>query len=55
MTDAGGNGVAGTSVTFAVTSGGGSVIAPATVTTDANGVATASGWAAGLDARAPTR
>ncbi len=47
VTDAGGNGVVGKSVTFAVASGGGSVIAPATVLTDSNGVATVGGWQLG--------
>ena len=45
--DAGGNGVPGQSVTFAVASGGGSVVAPATVLTDSNGVATVGGWQLG--------
>jgi uncharacterized protein YjdB len=47
VTDAGDNPIVGASVTFAVTSGGGSVIAPATVTTDASGVAIVGGWQLG--------
>ena len=54
VTDAYGNPVAGVSVTFAVTAGGGALTGPATVTTDASGIATVGGWtlgpAAGPDA-----
>ncbi len=54
VTDAGGNPVSGASVTFAVTSGGGSLTAPTTVNTDANGVAIVGGWTLGATAGANT-
>jgi len=44
--DAGGNGVAGVTVTFAVQAGGGSVTG-ASVATDANGIATVGSWTLG--------
>lgn len=44
--DAGGNGIAGVSVTFAVQAGGGSVTG-ATSATDANGIATVGSWTLG--------
>jgi len=47
VTDAGGNGVPGATVTFAVTSGAGSLVGAATVTTNASGVATIGGWRLG--------
>lgn len=51
VTDASGDPVAGVSVTFSITSGNGTVggNATATVTTDANGVATAPAWVLGPD------
>ncbi|HUQ48057.1 MAG TPA: invasin domain 3-containing protein [Gemmatimonadaceae bacterium] len=51
ITDANGNAVAGTSVTFAVASGGGSV-SGATSTSDANGIATVGSWTLGPGAGA---
>jgi uncharacterized protein YjdB len=45
--DASSNPVAGVSVTFAVASGGGTIVGPATVTTDASGIATVGGWQLG--------
>ena len=45
-TDDYGNPVSGVTITFAVTGGGG-VVAPLTVTTDANGVATVTSWTLG--------
>jgi len=53
VTDSYGNGVSGVQVTFAVTSGGGSVTG-ATQTTDSNGVATVGGWTLGTTAGANT-
>jgi hypothetical protein len=48
VTDAGGNACSGVSVTFAVTSGGGSIVdGVATVTTDGTGVAVVGGWKLG--------
>lgn len=47
--DAGGNGVPGVGVVFAVTAGGGSVTG-ATQTTDVNGIATVSSWTLGAGA-----
>lgn len=44
--DAGGNGIPGVTVTFAVQAGGGSVTG-ASVATDANGIATVGGWTLG--------
>ena len=49
VTDAGGQGVGGVAVNFAMTSGGGLVTTPA-VTTDATGVATVGGWTLGIGA-----
>jgi adhesin/invasin len=49
ITDANGNAVAGTSVTFAVASGGGSV-SGASATSDANGIATVGSWTLGPSA-----
>jgi hypothetical protein len=46
VTDAGGTPVAGVTVTFAVASGGGAVV-PATVATNATGVATLTSWTLG--------
>jgi len=51
VSDAGGNPVAGVSVTFAVTGGGGSVTG-ATTTTDAAGIATVGSWTLGTAAGA---
>ncbi len=51
VTDAGGNPVTGVTVTFAVASGGGSVT-PATVNTNASGIATATSWTLGTTAGA---
>jgi hypothetical protein len=52
VTDGGGNPVAGIAVSFAVTSGGGSVVpaSPGTVSTDANGLAKATSWTLGTTA-----
>lgn len=51
ITDINGNPVgAGTSVTFAVTSGGGSITGSATVQTNASGIATIGGWTLGTTA-----
>ncbi|MCX5761832.1 MAG: Ig-like domain-containing protein [Gemmatimonadetes bacterium] len=47
VTDAGGNGVAGVNVTFAVASGGGSLI-DGTATTNASGIATLGSWTLGV-------
>lgn len=52
VTDAFGSNVAGASVTFAVTGGGGSVGVPVTVTTDADGFAAAASWTLGTTAGA---
>jgi adhesin/invasin len=52
--DANNNVVSGVSVTFAVASGGGSLGAPATVTTDASGIATSPAWTLGTTAGANT-
>ena len=49
VTDVGGQGVGGVAVTFAVTSGGGSVVTPS-VLTDATGVATVGSWTLGAGA-----
>src|SRR5688572_1231093 len=49
VTDVGGQGVGGVAVTFAVTSGAGSVITPS-VLTDATGVATVGSWTLGAGA-----
>ena len=46
-TDASGNAVGGVSVTFAVLSGGGSVVPVTSVATGSNGVATATSWTLG--------
>lgn len=46
VTDAGGNPKPGVAVTFAVTSGGGSISGP-TATTDASGIATSGSWTLG--------
>lgn len=55
ITDINGNPVgAGTSVTFAVASGGGSITGPATVQTNASGIATIGGWTLGAVAGANT-
>jgi adhesin/invasin len=54
VTDANGNGVAGVSVTFAVTAGGGTLTGPATIVTSATGVATVGGWTLGTTAGANT-
>jgi uncharacterized protein YjdB len=56
VTDAGGNPVAGVNVVFAVTSGGGatSPASPATVATNALGVATLTSWTLGATAGANT-
>ncbi len=56
VTDAGGNGVVGLSVTFAVTVGGGttSPASPATIVTNASGVATLTSWTLGAIAGANT-
>jgi hypothetical protein len=53
VTDAGGNGVPGVQVTFAVASGGGSITG-ATQTTDANGIATVGNWTLGATAGSNT-
>ncbi|MCC6430794.1 MAG: Ig-like domain-containing protein, partial [Gemmatimonadaceae bacterium] len=53
VSDAGGTGVAGVTVTFAVASGGGS-IAPSTVVTNASGIATLTSWTLGTTAGANT-
>lgn len=53
VTTAGGAGVSGVSVAFAVTGGGGSVTG-ATATTDAQGVATVGGWTLGTTAGSNT-
>jgi hypothetical protein len=45
-----GHAYAGLPVTFAVTAGGGSLISPATITTNSSGIATAGGWALGPNA-----
>ena len=49
VTDTGNNPIAGVAVTFAVASGGGTVVpaGPATVTTNASGIATATSWTLG--------
>ena len=49
VTDTGTNPIAGVAVTFAVTAGGGTVVpaGPATVTTNASGIATATSWTLG--------
>jgi adhesin/invasin len=49
VTDAGNNPVAGVSVTFAVTAGGGAIspASPATVSTNASGIATLTSWTLG--------
>lgn len=47
ITDSHGNPVAGVSVTFGVASGGGSISGPATVQTNASGIATVGGWILG--------
>gem|GEM_PF-665441 len=52
--DTGGNPVAGTSVTFAVATGGGSLATLSEVTSDSSGVATASAWTVGTTAGANT-
>ncbi len=54
VTDNNGNGVAGVTVTFAVTGGGGSLTGPATVVTSALGVATVGGWTLGSSTGANT-
>ncbi len=53
VTDAGGTPVAGVNVTFAVTGGGGAVV-PATVATNASGIATLTSWTLGAVAGANT-
>ncbi len=54
VTDAGGNPVSGVAVTFTVTTGGGSIApaSPATVTTNASGVAALTSWTLGAVAGA---
>jgi hypothetical protein len=52
--DGGSNPVAGVSVTFAVSSGGGSLSASGTVTTDASGIATSPAWTLGPTAGSNT-
>ena len=47
LLDAAGNPIVGASVTFAVTSGGGSLTDPTTTTTDASGIAQVGGWTLG--------
>jgi hypothetical protein len=47
VSDQNGNPLSGVTVAFAITSGGGSLTGSATTTTDANGVATVSGWTLG--------
>lgn len=47
LLDAASNPIVGASVTFAVTSGGGSLTDPTTVTTDASGIAQVGGWTLG--------
>lgn len=47
VTDSNGNPVAGVSVTFGVASGGGSISGPATVQTNASGIASVGGWILG--------
>jgi len=47
VTDANGNPVAGVEVTFAVTSGGGTVSPSTPITTDADGIAAADSWTLG--------
>ncbi|NDI02182.1 MAG: hypothetical protein EBY57_10415, partial [Actinobacteria bacterium] len=54
VTDAQGNAVQGTSVTFAVASGGGSLAPSGTVTTDASGIATSPAWTLGTTAGSNT-
>ncbi|HKV75517.1 MAG TPA: Ig-like domain-containing protein, partial [Gemmatimonadales bacterium] len=54
VTDSNGNGVAGITVTFAVTGGGGSLSGTATKVTSAAGVATVTGWTLGTTAGANT-
>jgi len=54
VTDAQGNPVQGTSVTFAVASGGGSLASSGTVTTDASGIATSPAWTLGTTAGSNT-
>jgi adhesin/invasin len=52
--DGNGNPVAGVSVTFAVATGGGTVVPTTAVATDANGVAAATSWTLGTTAGANT-
>ena len=55
VTDINGNPVgAGTNVTFAIASGGGSITGPATVQTNASGVAAVGGWTLGTTAGSNT-
>jgi hypothetical protein len=54
VTDAQGNAVSGVSVTFAVTSGSGSLVSTGVVTTDSTGVATSPAWTLGTTAGANT-
>jgi adhesin/invasin len=53
-TDMSGNPVAGVSVTFAVASGGGSIVPPGASITDVNGVATLTSWTLGAAVGANT-
>jgi hypothetical protein len=48
--DAGGSALAGVNVVFAVATGGGSLTGPATVATNASGIATVGGWTLGQTA-----
>jgi hypothetical protein len=50
VTGAGGAFIAGVEVTFAVSSGGGSIIGPTTVTTNSGGIAAVGGWILGTTA-----
>lgn len=48
VTDAGGTGVQNVQVTFTISSGGGNIIGPPTVTTDSAGIAFINGWNMGV-------
>ena len=54
VSDASGNPVSGTSVTFAVASGGGGLASSGTVTTNSSGIATAPAWTLGTTAGSNT-
>ncbi|MBY0490953.1 MAG: Ig-like domain-containing protein [Gemmatimonadaceae bacterium] len=56
VTDANGNGVSGVTVVFAVASGGGTIapVSPASVVTNASGIATLTSWTLGATAGANT-